>query len=681
MKNRVKVTIAALAVGLLTVCTGITGYAVEDQGATDKTNMIYTVTYNYNNGSDNVAVEFPKETGSLILGNSTPTKEGYELTGWWYVKDEYHNTEEKFDKDATITFANTFKDDPTPTLVAEWTQLVTVTVDETESGTVKAGNVYSVTPAASDKLKLDKWLLNGEKIEHGEDNKGTIKVEKTEAENHVINVSDKTGFGITSENPNATLDSYWSPKEGYLIKVKNEIGHPLNLDNKKIASGTTSDALGIMSVLPKESDAHFVIENNDVANYMKNATSEYIKYEGNNVLCNTITLKPNDVDRKIIVIYPASNEVKFSGQFNQILKNGGTLSVQSLLDNSTINGQKNEAKKEGFTKYRWTYSVKDIKGNSTEAESIPSDEWVGGSSENILERTFNYSFPYYEFEFTPVWQGDVKFELDIPTGESAKTPDAIEGVDVGTEIILPDGPEIKGYTFNGWKLDVSTDAAYESGSSYEVTSGKVIFTGSWTANVYKINWNSNGGQETLAPAEAEYRSTIENFPTPHKEGYTFIGWKSNIDGDDTLYKEGILFTMPGHDVTMTAQWEINTYNVTYDGNGTTIGVYKERDSVEYDKEYTIQQASGITPTRFGYKFLGWKVNGEGNLLPAGSSFTMPAKDVTLVAQWESTSSKSYHMNRGVGYTHDGAFRIKGDPNNYQDKITFYVPDDKEYTFE
>ena len=36
MKNRVKVTIAALAVGLLTVCTGITGYAVEDQGVSDE---------------------------------------------------------------------------------------------------------------------------------------------------------------------------------------------------------------------------------------------------------------------------------------------------------------------------------------------------------------------------------------------------------------------------------------------------------------------------------------------------------------------------------------------------------------------------------------------------------------------------------------------------------------------
>ena len=139
--------------------------------------------------------------------------------------------------------------------------------------------------------------------------------------NHVINVSDETGFGITSDNHYATLDSYWSPKEGYLIKVKNEIGHPLKLDNKEIPNGTTSDALGIMSVLPSEPNDYFVIENNNVADYMENATSEYIKYEGNYVLCNTITLEPNDVQRKIIVVYPESGEVTFSGRFNQILKN------------------------------------------------------------------------------------------------------------------------------------------------------------------------------------------------------------------------------------------------------------------------------------------------------------------------------------------------------------------------
>lgn len=683
MKNRVKVTIAALTVGLLTVCTGITGYAVEDQGATDKTNMKYSVTYDYNNGSDNEVVEFPKQTGSLELKNSTPKKEGYELTGWWYVEDEYHKTEEKFDKDATIKFADTFKDDHTPTLVAEWTQVVTVKVNGTESGTVKAGNVYSVTPAASDNLKLDKWLLNGEKIEHGEDNKGTIEVKATEAENHVIKVDgEKTRFGITSENPYANLDSYWSPQSGYLVNVTNETGHPLKFSEGTLNDTETSrpEFFKIITDLPeKTKDGYFTILKPSIKEHVANQDGDYVTYDRNNVKAYNLTLSASDVQRNIKISFDTKQagvsytEPKVS---ECILKGSNKLTPQALLNTANVT-----AKRDGFTKYRWTYSVKDAE-KWVSAKEIPSGVWSEQSSEetDILNKKFDYSFPYYEFEFKPVWQGDVKFELEIPTGESAKTPDAIEGVDVGTEITLPDGPEIKGYTFNGWKLDVPTDAAYKPESSYEVTSANVTFTGSWTVNKYKITWNQGDNESKFDPREVEYKSPVE-LPIPEKTGYTFTGWKSDVEGDDTLYNKDKSFTMPSHNVTMTAQWQINTYTVTYNGNGGTIGIYTGEDKVTYNAPYEIKNVSGITPTRFGYKFLGWRKNNEGNLLQAGDSFKMPDDNVELVAQWAATSSKSYKMEQGVGYTYNGAFRIKGDPSNYQDKITFYVPKAGEYTFE
>lgn len=134
------------------------------------------------------------------------------------------------------------------------------------------------------------------------------------------------------------------------------------------------------------------------------------------------------------------------------LLSNGLLTPQELLGTAS-------ATRNGFEKCRWTYSVKeDINGNSTKAENIPSNAWEGGSSENILKNKFDYSFPYYVFEFEPVWQGDVNFKLEVPEGEeeSVSTPEPKEGVDVGTKITLPDGPKIKGYTFNGWKSDVST---------------------------------------------------------------------------------------------------------------------------------------------------------------------------------------------------------------------------------
>lgn len=706
MKNRVKVTIAALTIGVLAMCGNMTGYATEsadtvstqanEDGSTDagsSKSYAYVVTYDLNGGTygtykDIYPGEYNNESLEPDLSKITPIRSGYKLTGWWYTDSS--DGEKKLDiSTEKIKLKELFPNNTTPRLTAEWTQVVTVTVDGIETGTkVAADNTISVK-APSNTLKLDKWVVNASDANNGgelkpNNNEGTIKVVAAKAENHVINIDGKeTGFGITKDNAKADFVSYWSPKEGYLIKVKNEIGHPLNLNNKKIVSGTTSDALGIMSVLPRESDAHFVIENTNVANYMKEATSEYIKYEGfNNVLCNTITLEPKDVQRKIIVVYPESNEVTFSGRFNQILKNGETLSVQSLLDNSTLDGKKNEAQKEGFTKYRWTYSVIDINGNSTKAENIPSNAWEGGSSENILENKFNYSFPYYVFEFEPVWQGDVNFKLEVPEGEeeSVSTLKPIEGVDVGTEITLPDGPKIEGYTFKGWKSDVSADTVYKPGSSYKVTSANVTFTGSWTVNKYKITWNQGDNESEFDPQEVAYKNKVE-LPIPKKTGYTFTGWKSNVEGDNTLYNKEKPFTMPSHDVTMTAQWKINTYTVTYNGNGTTIGIYTGRDDVTYNASYEIKNVSGVTPTRFGYKFLGWRKNNKGDLLKSGDSFLMPDDNVELVAQWEATSSKSYKMEQGVGYTYNGAFRINGDPSNYQENITFYVPKAGEYTFE
>lgn len=706
MKNRVKVTIAALTIGVLAMCGNMTGYATEsadavstqanEDGSTDaggSNQNIYTVTYNLNGGTKDgkptYRPTYNSESWTVDLSKITPERDGYRLTGWWYT--DTNGTEQEIDTNETINLEKVFPDIREATLTAEWTQVVTVTVDEnSKPDEVAAGNTISVKTAFSNTLNLDKWIVNASDNSEGwnltpnSNNEGTIEVKAADPVDHVINVSNETGFGITSKEPYATLDSYWSPKEGYLIKVQNKIGHPLNLDNKKIASGTTSDALGIMSVLPRESDAHFVIENNNVANYIEKATSEYIKYEGNHVLCNTITLEPKDVQRKIIVVYPESNEVTFSGRFNQILKNGETLSVQSLLDNSTLNGQKNEAKKEGFTKYRWTYSVKDADENWISAKEIPSGAWSEQSSEetDILNKKFGYSFPYYEFEFEPVWQGDVNFKLEVPEGEeeSVLTPKPIEGIDVGTTIELPKAPEIKGYTFNGWKSDVSTDAVYEPGSSYKVTSANVTFTGSWTVNKYSITWKQGDNELVSDSWEVAYKSQVK-LPIPEKTGYTFTGWKSDVEGDNTLYNKETPFTMPSHAVTMTAQWQINTYTVTYNGNGGTIGIYTGTDTVKYNNSYEIKNVSGITPTRFGYQFCGWKINGSGDTLQAGSSFTMPANDVTLVAQWEATSSKRYKMEQGVGYTYNGTFRIKGDPSNYQDKITFYVPEAGEYTFE
>lgn len=709
MKNRVKVTIAALAVGALAMCGNMTGYATESADAvstqagedvnTDTESSeqnTYKVTYELNGGTkdgkDIYKKSYTSESWNVDLSAIKPTKSGYRLTGWWYTNT--NDTEQKIDTTNIINLEKYFPNTREVTLTAEWTQVVTVTVDgNLKPDEVAAGNKISVNTAPSNTLNLDKWVVNASDANNGwelkpNNNEGMIEVKPAAAEKHVINIDDSTGFGITKDNAKANFVSYWSPQSGkYLVQVKNETGHPLKFSGKTLNDKATSDPefFGIITELPKKTDnGYFTISDSSIEERVANQNGEYVTYGENNVKAYNLTLSANDVERNIKISFESQTGVTYTNEstFVETLKNGATLSPQDLLDTAN-----NTATRDGFTNYRWTYSVKDINGESTEAENISSNAWVDGSSENILKRTFNYSFPYYEFEFEPVWQGDVNFKLEVPEGEeeSVSTPKPIEGIDVGTTIKLPKAPEIEGYTFNGWKSDVSADTVYKPGSSYEVTSANVTFTGSWTVNKYKITWNQGDNESKFDPREVEYKSSVE-LPIPEKTGYTFTGWKSDVEGDDTLYNEEKPFTMPSHNVTMTAQWQINTYTVTYNGNGGTIGIYTGTDTVKYNDSYKIKNVSGITPTRYGYEFLGWRKNNEGSLLQAGDSFTMPANDVELVAQWERKSpnlgNKGKHdLSNGVGYTYNGTFRIKGDPSNYQDKITFYVPKAGEYTFE
>ena len=710
MKNRVKVTIAALTIGVLAMCGNMTGYATEsadvvstqanEDGSTDaggNNQNIYTVTYNLNGGTKDgeptYRPTYNSESWTVDLSKITPERDGYRLTGWWY-KDT-NNTEQEISTTETIYLDKLFPNNNTPTLTAEWTQVVNVTVDGTNVGTVAAGNTYTATPAASalSEWNLDKWVVNETyNIERGENGSGSITVKKkTEADKHVIYVDDSTGFGITSKNPNATLDSYWSPKNGYLVQVKNETGHPLKFSKGTLDDQETSDPefFGIITDLPVNTEyGYFTILKPSIEKQVIGKNGTYVEYKGYHVKAYDLTLNASDVQRNIKISFENQTGVTYTNTIpERTLLSNGLLTPQELLGIAS-------ATRNGFEKYRWNYSVKDSDSNNEwiRADKIPKNVWSADSTADILQKKFDFSFPYYEFKFEPVWQCQINFETEFPETENAPEQPTSREQDENSTFAefknLTDSE--KRYEFKGWKLEGDTSGTlYKNNTEYTVTSPSVTFVGQWEAIGYPIHWNIGyeGGEST--EGKIPYGEDIKFPIDPTRTGYTFKGWEMSVgDGTDAgtevsqnLYKNGAEVKMPAKSVTMTAKWQINTYTVTYNGNGTTIGIYTGRDDVTYNAPYEIKNVSGITPTRFGYKFLGWKINGKGDTLQAGSSFTMPANDVTLVAQWEATSSKSYKMEQGVGYTYNGAFRINGDPSNYQENITFYVPKAGEYTFE
>lgn len=714
MKNRVKVTIAALTIGVLAMCGNMTGYATEsadavstqanEDGSTDaggSKSYAYVVTYDLNEGiygkyEGTYVGKYKIETPTVELSKITPERAGYRLTGWWYT--DTNNIEKEISTTEKIDLDKWLKDTREATLTAEWTQVVTVTVDGTETGTkVAADERISVNTAPSKTLKLDKWVVNKSENDENRDlipnekNEVTIEVKAAPAVNHVINVSEKTGFGITKDNANANFVSYWSLQEGYLVQIENKTGHPLKLTDTVTVPNDDKQILEMGNKLPeKTTDGYFTIKNPEIST--KN--QDYITWNKQNVKCTNLTIGKADVVRNMKISFATQEGVTYTGSADLIsLENAQTLSVKDLLGET-------KAERTRFEQYRWTYKVKPYDRDWVDSDQATN--WENTDPDDNLKNTFTYDFPYYEFQFIPVWQSKVSFETGFPKTETTNLPTTRDVIYQDEKSTFTKFPELtdsgKRYVFLGWKLkDDTSDIIYKNGSDnqYTLSNPSVTFVGQWKAISYPIYWTFENNEGRPTESSILYGQKIIFPENPTRTGYTFLGWKMSVGDASTdngvktsekLYKAGDEVMMPAGAVTMTAQWQINTYTVTYNGNGGTIGIYTGRDDVTYNASYEIKNVSGITPTRYGYKFLGWKINGSGDTLQAGSSFTMPAKNVELVAQWEGKSpnlgNKGKHdLSNGVCYTYNGAFRIKGDPSNYQDKITFYVPKAGEYTFE
>ena len=121
---------------------------------------------------------------------------------------------------------------------------------------------------------------------------------------------------------------------------------------------------------------------------------------------------------------------------------------------------------------------------------------------------------------------------------------------------------------------------------------------------------------------------------PEKEGYTFTGWEVEgvPEGTDTT-KATITFKMPANNVTLKPQYEKNTYTLTVDG------VDEPR---VFDENVTV-----TAPEKDGYTFTSWEVTGlpaDVDTTNATISFTMPANNVTLKAQYTENAPKTYKLD-------------------------------------
>lgn len=110
-------------------------------------------------------------------------------------------------------------------------------------------------------------------------------------------------------------------------------------------------------------------------------------------------------------------------------------------------------------------------------------------------------------------------------------------------------------------------------------------------------------------------------PRPAKAHYRFTVWTTNPDGTGDSYKPGETVTSIPENTTLYPQWEAK-HVLRYDMNGGD-GQYEDSDLPA--------DVSDTAPTRDGYEFDGWMIDGV--KVDSDNTVEDNGSDVTVVAQW------------------------------------------------
>ena len=168
-----------------------------------------------------------------------------------------------------------------------------------------------------------------------------------------------------------------------------------------------------------------------------------------------------------------------------------------------------------------------------------------------------------------------------------------------TPAAQPDNPTKEGHTFIGWYSGES-EWDFETPVTADLT-----LTAKWQINRYTITFDTAGGSEVPSITQ-DYGTAITPPAAPTRTGYTFAGWDKTIPT-----------TMPAGNMTITAQWQVNQYTITFDTAGGS-------EVAPITQDYGTTITAPANPAKTGYTFAGWDRE-----IPT----TMPAGDMTITARW------------------------------------------------
>lgn len=219
--------------------------------------------------------------------------------------------------------------------------------------------------------------------------------------------------------------------------------------------------------------------------------------------------------------------------------------------------------------------------------------------------------------------------------------------------------EKDGYIFKGWYLDENTK--FEE--IKKGTIGQIEVFSLWELEVYQITYNlDNGTNNQNNPATYTIETETFSLQSPSKEGYEFVAWK---DLNDQVVTEITMGSF--NDITLTAQWQLVSFVITYELNGVTNdinnpGTYTYLDEVIFNE-----------PTKNGYTFTNWTNEADEVItkIPENS-----VGNIKVIANWEIIEyTIFYNLSDGINHPTNPT------KYNVNDVVTLEAPLKAGYTFD
>ncbi len=215
---------------------------------------------------------------------------------------------------------------------------------------------------------------------------------------------------------------------------------------------------------------------------------------------------------------------------------------------------------------------------------------------------------------------------------------------------LKETQNLTGTTASSVTPSVKSYTGFTSPSTKTVTiaaNGSTVVNYYYTRNTYKLTLSEGTGiASVLGAGTYDYGKSITASATV-STGYTFSGWtSSSITLLPNSSKVSYTFNMPAGAVKLTANATANGYVVTYNatengGTFTSGGTgYTSTASVKYGAAVDLS-TTNRKGTKDGWTFVGW--NTSSTATSALTSYTMPAKNVTLYAIYSKTITASFYQ--------------------------------------